>query len=109
MKISVAGSGKGDFFRTERLRFVVSSGARTNRSLNIPWTNQVMNIIQAATELNASPRRVCVAIGFFDGVHLGHQQIIRQTITDARKHEALALIITFDSHPNSVVAPDRVP
>lgn len=54
-------------------------------------------------------RRVCLALGFFDGVHLGHQQIIRQTITDARHHEARSLIVTFDRHPNTVVAPDRAP
>jgi riboflavin kinase/FMN adenylyltransferase len=45
----------------------------------------------------------------FDGVHLGHQQIIRQTIADARQHEAVAVVLTFDRHPSSVVAPDRVP
>jgi riboflavin kinase/FMN adenylyltransferase len=68
-----------------------------------------MNINHAASELNPAGRKVCVAIGFFDGVHLGHQQIIRQTITDARRHEAIALVITFDRHPNSAVAPSRVP
>jgi riboflavin kinase/FMN adenylyltransferase len=68
-----------------------------------------MNIIHAAKELNAGERKVCLAIGFFDGVHLGHQQIIRQTIADARQHEGIALVITFDCHPNSVVAPARVP
>ena len=68
-----------------------------------------MKLIQTANELNAGNRKVCLAIGFFDGVHLGHQQIIRQTITDARQHGALALVITFDSHPNSIVAPARVP
>ncbi len=52
---------------------------------------------------------MCLAIGFFDGVHLGHQQIIRQTTTDARQHDALALILTFDKHPNTVIAPDRAP
>lgn len=52
---------------------------------------------------------MCLAIGFFDGVHLGHQQIIRQTTTDARQHEASALIVTFDRHPNTIVAPDRSP
>ncbi len=68
-----------------------------------------MNIIQAATELDPKGRKVCLAIGFFDGVHLGHQQIIRQTIADARQHESLALVVTFDCHPSSVVAPQRVP
>ena len=54
-------------------------------------------------------RKVCLAIGVFDGVHLGHQQIIRQTIADAGQHDALALVITFDRHPNAIVAPERVP
>jgi riboflavin kinase / FMN adenylyltransferase len=56
-----------------------------------------------------SGRKVCLAIGFFDGVHLGHQQIIRQTITDARQHDAAAVVITFDQHPNSIVSPAHVP
>jgi len=68
-----------------------------------------MKIIHAASELETSSRKVCIAIGFFDGVHLGHQQIIRQTIQDARQHEGIALVVTFDQHPNSVVAPARVP
>jgi riboflavin kinase/FMN adenylyltransferase len=68
-----------------------------------------MKLIRTANELNAGNRKVCLAIGFFDGVHLGHQQIIRQTITDARQHGALALVVTFDNHPNTVVAPARVP
>ncbi len=68
-----------------------------------------MNLIHAAAELKPAGRKVCLAIGFFDGVHLGHQQIIRQTLTDAGQHEAIALVITFDRHPNTVVAPSRVP
>jgi riboflavin kinase/FMN adenylyltransferase len=68
-----------------------------------------MKIIQIANQLGQGSHRVCLAIGVFDGVHLGHQQIIRQTIVDARVHDALAVVITFDRHPNSVVAPERVP
>lgn len=68
-----------------------------------------MKLIRAANELKPGSRKVCLAIGFFDGVHLGHQQIIRQTIADAHQHDAIALVITFDRHPNVVVAPDHVP
>ncbi len=68
-----------------------------------------MKIIHAANELKPGNRKVCLAIGVFDGVHLGHQQIIRQTIADAHQHDAIALVITFDRHPNVVVLPDRVP
>ncbi len=68
-----------------------------------------MKIVHAANQLRPGTRKVSLAIGFFDGVHLGHQQTIRQAINDARQHEGLALVITFDRHPNTVVAPGRVP
>jgi riboflavin kinase/FMN adenylyltransferase len=68
-----------------------------------------VQLIRHARELNAGSRKVCVAIGMFDGVHLGHRQVIRQTILDARQHHGIALVATFDRHPNSVVAPDRNP
>jgi riboflavin kinase/FMN adenylyltransferase len=68
-----------------------------------------MKLIHAANELTPGEQKVCLAIGVFDGVHLGHQQIIRQTIFDARQHGAISLVVTFDQHPNCIVAPDRVP
>ena len=67
-----------------------------------------MKVIRAATEL-AAGRKVCLAIGVFDGVHLGHQQIIRQTVADARQHDGVSVVVTFDRHPNAIVAPSRVP
>jgi riboflavin kinase/FMN adenylyltransferase len=68
-----------------------------------------MNVFHAANQLKTGGKRVCLAIGFFDGVHLGHQQIIRQTIADARQHDGIALVLTFDKHPNAIVAPDKTP
>ena len=68
-----------------------------------------MKVIRAANELNNGSRKVCVAIGVFDGVHLGHQQIIRQTVADARGHDAISLVVTFDRHPSAIVAPDKTP
>jgi riboflavin kinase/FMN adenylyltransferase len=68
-----------------------------------------MQLIRQAADFQTGGCKVCLAIGVFDGVHLGHQQIIRQTIADARQHAGLALVVTFDRHPAAVVAPDRVP
>lgn len=68
-----------------------------------------MKIVRAANELAPEGHKVCLAIGVFDGVHLGHQQIIRQTIADARKQGGLGLVVTFDRHPNAIVAPDKTP
>lgn len=67
-----------------------------------------MQLIHDPGELQPR-RRICVGIGVFDGVHLGHQQVIRQAIADARRYEACAVVVTFDRHPNAVVAPSRVP
>jgi len=68
-----------------------------------------MTIIEAPGELGGKGRKVCAAIGMFDGVHLGHQQVIHQTLADAEGCEAWAVVLTFDRHPNTVVAPDRAP
>lgn len=74
-----------------------------------PTARAEMKVIAQPAELAAAGRRVCAAIGTFDGVHLGHQQVIRQMVTDARQHDALALVVTFDRHPAAIVAPERVP
>lgn len=68
-----------------------------------------MQLIRQAGELRASGRKVSVAIGTFDGVHLGHQQVIKQAIFDARQHQGISLAVTFDSHPATVIAPARAP
>jgi riboflavin kinase/FMN adenylyltransferase len=68
-----------------------------------------MEILNDAKSLQAGERKVCVGIGVFDGVHLGHQQVLRQTLEDARQTEGIPVAITFDRHPNNVVAPKRAP
>jgi riboflavin kinase/FMN adenylyltransferase len=50
-----------------------------------------------------------VAIGTFDGVHVGHQAIIRAAVEDARRHDRPALVFTFDRHPIEFFAPERAP
>ena len=52
----------------------------------------------------------CVAtIGNFDGMHVGHQEIIRGVVERAREQSRPGVVITFHPHPLSIVAPDRVP
>ena len=48
---------------------------------------------------DVEPRRRRVAVGTFDGVHLGHREVIRGADT----------VLTFDPHPAAVVRPDAVP
>jgi len=50
-----------------------------------------------------------ITIGNFDGVHLGHRQILRRVVAIARESELKSAVLTFDPHPTRVVAPDRAP
>ena len=68
-----------------------------------------MQTLNSADEFRSGGRKVSVAIGMFDGVHLGHQQLIRQALSDAEQHEGIAVVVTFDRHPNAIVAPERLP
>lgn len=49
-----------------------------------------------------SPKTVA-AIGFFDGVHLAHKQLIQKTIEIANEKGLEKAIITFDTHPKSIL------
>ena len=68
-----------------------------------------MKILNDARLLQPVNSRVCCAIGVFDGVHLGHQQVIRQAVSDAHQLEATSLCVTFDQHPAKVTAPEQAP
>lgn len=48
-------------------------------------------------------------IGTFDGVHLGHQEVISTAVRRAREADAPCALITFDRHPASILAPERKP
>jgi riboflavin kinase/FMN adenylyltransferase len=50
-----------------------------------------------------------VTIGRFDGVHLGHRHLLDLTAGSARRQGLRSLAITFEPHPEQVLAPDRPP
>ena len=52
---------------------------------------------------------LCAGIGLFDGVHLGHQAVLLRVIDEAAKNSARSMAITFDVHPNQIVAPSHTP
>ena len=53
--------------------------------------------------------RAAIAIGNFDGVHLGHRALIDRARELARTHGALAVALTFDPHPSAVVGSRTAP
>ena len=50
-----------------------------------------------------------LALGMFDGVHLGHRAMIARAQEMARAEKADAMACTFDVHPLSVLAPEKAP
>jgi riboflavin kinase/FMN adenylyltransferase len=48
-----------------------------------------------------------VAVGVFDGLHLGHRSIIKKTVAVARKNKALGVVFTFFPHPDSVIHSEK--
>ena len=51
----------------------------------------------------------CVAVGVFDGVHAGHQAVLREAVAQAADLEVVATALTFDPHPEQVLRPAQAP
>ncbi len=60
-------------------------------------------------EVPADWGRSVVTIGVFDGVHRGHQRIVRSAADEARRRGLKSVVITFDPHPDEVVRPGTHP
>jgi riboflavin kinase/FMN adenylyltransferase len=68
-----------------------------------------MRIFRHYTELPAEARGAVVALGNFDGVHLGHQSVIGAALKIARTNDRPAGAMTFEPHPRLVFQPDLPP
>ena len=66
-----------------------------------------MRIIRDTSEFTGA--RAVAALGMFDGVHIGHQALIRRAVALAGELGAETVVCTFDRHPLSVLCPDRAP
>lgn len=68
-----------------------------------------MQVFHGLESLSVPFAASTVAIGTFDGVHMGHKAIIRSAVEDARSHRRPAIVFTFDRHPIAFFAPERAP
>ena len=66
-----------------------------------------MNVIEGLDTLSPPFANSAVAIGAFDGIHVGHQAIIRTAVKDARQQNRTAIVLTFDRRPATVIDPER--
>lgn len=69
-----------------------------------------MKIIDSISALQAIEKGWALTIGNFDGVHLGHRQIIEATKQAAKDHSACGMaVMTFEPHPVAILYPEKAP
>jgi riboflavin kinase/FMN adenylyltransferase len=66
-----------------------------------------MQILRSLDELTTKTQSSVVSVGNFDGVHLGHQMVLRSMIDRARELGAQAAVITFDPHTSHLLHSSR--
>ncbi len=68
-----------------------------------------MRIFRDSGAIPADFGPAVVTIGNFDGVHVGHRQILRRVAELGRERHLTPVVLTFDPHPARVLAPERAP
>ena len=59
--------------------------------------------------MRVSYEKPVVALGMFDGVHIGHASIIRRAVEIAAQINGTAMVLTFSNHPLSIIALENAP
>lgn len=68
-----------------------------------------LRIFRSLDEARGAFPASTVTIGNFDGVHIGHRELMRRTVQLGRELEAKPSALTFHPHPKTIVAPERAP
>jgi len=68
-----------------------------------------MEVLRSIVDLESLRGPLFLAIGVFDGVHLGHQAVISTATSHARSADGAPLVVTFDPHPVKVLRPHNAP
>src|SRR6476620_7880156 len=68
-----------------------------------------MQVLHGTGALPLDDAPSVVTVGFFDGVHLGHQAVFRRVVQEATARGLRSVAITFDRHPREVLSPGDQP
>ncbi|HET9179929.1 MAG TPA: bifunctional riboflavin kinase/FAD synthetase [Terriglobia bacterium] len=68
-----------------------------------------MRVVRELSELREPLQKSAVTIGSFDGIHLGHRELLARVVDSARELNATSVVVTFDPHPAQVLAPEHAP
>lgn len=68
-----------------------------------------MKVINGIENYQVQDRPVYLALGNFDGVHLGHKQLIEKMVTRANQNNGVSAALIFEPHPAAVLFPEKAP
>lgn len=66
-----------------------------------------MEVVKYSKNIILPDKKRYIALGVFDGIHLGHQKLIKKTVYKAKKNEGISIVVTFDPHPDKIINPER--
>src|SRR5258707_14055846 len=69
----------------------------------------MMEPLRSIPEVSGLTSPLFLAIGVFDGVHLGHQAVISTSAEHARMANGTSVVVTFDPHPEKILRPEHAP
>ena len=65
-----------------------------------------MEVIRYSKNIILPNKKRYIALGVFDGIHLGHKKLIKQTVDKAKKNDGISIVVTFDPHPDKIINPE---
>jgi riboflavin kinase / FMN adenylyltransferase len=68
-----------------------------------------MEVVRGVASLPLGQGPTAVTVGFFDGVHRGHQAVIGRTVEVAGQRDLVPVAVTFDRHPREILTPGKAP
>src|ERR1051326_8461413 len=92
--------------------FLLKKERRSNARELIPhYSSRITSSMRLfhGTENAEIQRPTVLTLGVFDGLHLGHQLIMKTVVERARAINAVPTVITFEPHPRAVLHPESAP
>lgn len=66
-----------------------------------------MKIVRYSRNIKLPKKSRYIALGVFDGVHLGHRKLIKLTVNKAKKNKGISIVVTLDPHPDRIIIPEN--
>jgi hypothetical protein len=95
--------------QAEKVPLIILSGEMARGGTGMPPAVISMEILRHLDDRSLSSLGSVATLGNFDGLHLGHQALVRGAVEDARRLGVHSVVLTFEPHPLKVLAPARAP